>query len=373
MVRDIVNSYRSANTLHRVVSELCESPEFNDIFCSSLKQDLHVICQRSQILAHGEITAIQKAFAVLMEKKEDLIPAVELYVDEILGLKFVSEADRDTILRTMIQTRHSILDQAFGSKPNQNSTAGNPALPSSSQSAPSDHKPVSEEQLFVSDGSEGSRTSDLPHIAGQHERDSPVDWPGAVASEPNGGDEKLKRLFIVYHKAKQDFDATPAKTLERTKSAKFLRDTTENCLAYIAAKRTRPGTEITGDGTMLELRATLEETMAIAEQGSGGKKRRFDEKWENIPQEPARMRGPAPQPLANSDPVPRGRTSEIKRGPITSRVQKHSRRSDLPHRLYPASAGQSVRRVFGDGYKPHAEGEAFNGRVYGDRYRPTYR
>lgn len=111
MVRDIVNSYRSANTLHRVVSELCESPEFNDIFCSSLKQDLHVICQRSQILAHGEITAIQKAFAVLMEKKEDLIPAVELYVDEILGLKFVSEADRDTILRTMIQTRHSILDR----------------------------------------------------------------------------------------------------------------------------------------------------------------------------------------------------------------------------------------------------------------------
>ena len=205
-----------------------------------------------------------------------------------------------------------------------------------------------------------------------------MDPPGAMAPEPNDSDEKLKRLFIVYHKAKQDFDATPAKTLERTKSAKFLRDTTENCLAYIAAKRTRPGTQsASDDGTMLELRATLQETIAVAEQGSGGKKRRFDENWDHIPQAPARMRGPAPlpQPAPNSDPVPRGRTSETKRRPLASRVQKQqTRRADLPHQLYPASAGQSVRRVFGDRHKPpHAEGEAFGGRVYGDRYRPMYR
>ena len=130
------------------------------------------------------------------------------------------------------------------------------------------------------------------------------DTSEALASRYNEGDEKLKRLFIVYHKARKDFNATPAKTLERTKSAKFLRDTTENCLAYIAARQTRPGkAEITCDGKMLdELKATLEETIAIAEQGSGGKKRRFDENWENVPQEPARMRG--------SDPSSRGRISE---------------------------------------------------------------
>ena len=108
-VHDIINSYRSVNTLHPVVSDLCQSPDFKQIFWSSLNQDLHVICQRSQTLAHGEITAIQKAFAVLMEKKENIIPAIELYVDEILGLKFVSETDRARILNTMIQTRHSVL------------------------------------------------------------------------------------------------------------------------------------------------------------------------------------------------------------------------------------------------------------------------
>ena len=109
-VRDTVNSFRSVNILHPVVSELFQSPEFTQIFWRSFNQDLHVISQRSQTLVHGEVTAIQKAFAVLM-KKEALIPAVELYVNEILGLKFISETDRSATLNAMIQTRHFILDR----------------------------------------------------------------------------------------------------------------------------------------------------------------------------------------------------------------------------------------------------------------------
>ena len=234
---------------------------------------------------------------------------------------------------------------------------------------------------YKSDGSEGSRNLNLPHIAGEHDETI--------------GDEKLKRLFTVYHKARKDFDASPAKTLERTKSAKFLRDTTENCLAYIATKRIRPGgskAKVAYDGKILdELRATLGETIAIAEQGSGGKKRRFDEDWENVPQEPASMKGlSVVQPLDNPDPVPRGRTSEKKRRPIISRIQKEHlspkpcyrqqkvnlaerRRSHPSHRLYPASAGQAVRRILADRHEPHAEPNSLMGRVYGDRYRPTYR
>lgn len=136
----------------------------------------------------------------------------------------------------------------------------------------SDHKPPSE-SLFISEGSEESPTPNLRRIAGEQD------------------DQKLKRLFIIYDRARKDFEATPAKTLERTKSAKFLRDTTENCLAYIKAKQSQHGVEVACDGLLLELKSTLEETIAIAEQGSGGKKRRFDENWENVPQEPAKMRG----------------------------------------------------------------------------------
>ena len=146
------------------------------------------------------------------------------------------------------------------------------------------------------------------------------------------------------------------------------------------------------DGNFLdELRATLEETIAIAEQGSGGKKRRFDENWDNVPQEPFNMRGPrGAQLIGNSDPVPRGRTSNKEQRATTTRVQKHrtlpeadyhKKRMDLaercrlglPRKLHPTSTSQSVRRVFGDRYKPYAERSPSDDHVQGDRYRPAYR
>ena len=199
---------------------------------------------------------------------------------------------------------------------------------------------------------------------------------------------------MVYHRARKDFDATPAKTLEYTKSAKFLRDTTENCLAYLAAKQARPGAEVTCDRLLRELGATLEETIVIAEQGSGGKKRRFDEDWENVPQEPARMRGRGPsvaQPLGKFDPAPRGPTLDAKWRPISTRIQDRqaSRKAvyrqsrmkpnlaermglDLPNRLYPAPTSQSVRCVFGNRQRSYAERNP-SSHAHGDRYRPTYR
>ena len=106
---NLVDNYRSVDTLHPTVSELCQVLEFKQVFWDSLNHEFHVICQRSQLIAHGEITIIQKAFAILMQKKKDILPAIELYVDEILGLKFVSETERTTTLNAMIQIRQSIL------------------------------------------------------------------------------------------------------------------------------------------------------------------------------------------------------------------------------------------------------------------------
>ena len=189
----------------------------------------------------------------------------------------------------------------------------------------------------------------------------------------------------MYHKARKDFDSTLAKTLERTKSAKFLRDTTENCLAYMAAKQTQSG-GFHCDGTMLnELRATLEETIAIAEQGSGGKKRRFDENWEGVPKGPAnklRDRSTA-LPLSTSDPLSRGRTSQKRQRTAASRTKEdhpkrcpntiEHRRLDIAHKWYPASVGQSAHRVLGNRDTPYVEKYLSSCHVHGDRYRPTYK
>ena len=111
-VSDTVNSYRSVDTLHPIVTELCQLPDFKQDFWNCLNQDLHVICQRSQAFLHGEITIIQKGFFILMQNKEDIIPAIDLYVNEILGLKFVPDTERTKTLNKIIQTRKSILDRA---------------------------------------------------------------------------------------------------------------------------------------------------------------------------------------------------------------------------------------------------------------------
>lgn len=102
---------------------------------------------------------------------------------------------------------------------------------------------------------------------------------------PGPGDAKMKRLFDMYRDAKTDFYAAAPKSLERTKAAKFLRDTTENCLNHIALYQrsandqdAKPGTSVPRDGvTFGELKTTLKKATEIAEKGSGGKKRRFDE------------------------------------------------------------------------------------------------
>ena len=112
-VRSIVNSYRSIEILHPIVTSLYESPELKQMFWDTLKHDLHVIHQRSQNLADSEITVIQKAFKHLMDNEEDEIPAVELYVEEILGLRFVSDTEKLQTVASAVEAKDSILSRAF--------------------------------------------------------------------------------------------------------------------------------------------------------------------------------------------------------------------------------------------------------------------
>jgi len=116
-VREIVRRYRPIEELHPVVSEMYDDPEFERMFWDCLAHDSLVIRRRSQNLADGEITAVQKAFRILMDDKKDGLAAIELYVDEIIGLEVVSETDRAQMLATTLQTRDYILNRTSTSIP----------------------------------------------------------------------------------------------------------------------------------------------------------------------------------------------------------------------------------------------------------------
>lgn len=116
-------------------------------------------------------------------------------------------------------------------------------------------------------------------------------------------DSKLHRLWNIYQSAKDDFLSTnESEWPSHTASAKFLRDTAENCINYIQSKqhlkedRRHPSnvasaSEAECAGKMLnELRITVEVAKDAAEKGCGGKKRRFDHNMEGVPRGPRRMR-----------------------------------------------------------------------------------
>lgn len=272
------------------------------------------------------------------------------------------------------------------------------------------------ENLFLSDDNEPARLADPPYDAREHSEELSVEikHSGPFPYPAAGGEqnEMLRKLFFTYQQARRDFHATPLKSLERTKSAKFLRDTTENCIAYIASREDTPGGEgiintdielTQGQSTLDEMRSTLEEAKKAAEAGSGGKKRRFDESWANIPEGPAKMRPSSiVTSLGDRDPIPRGQIAEKKLGnySLLRRIERqpaykpgpaggyHPRRASqaerMPHGLYPASAGQGKRRVFPMPVAHHAKRtsnpstgfDTYNPTPptgYGDCYRPSYR
>lgn len=101
----IINQYRNIEILHPVVARLCEIPAHRKVFHRALTHDLDIIHSRSSHLPDFEITIYQKAFKILMDREEDRIGGIEIYVDEILGLKLSGSADSLETLKTAVDAR----------------------------------------------------------------------------------------------------------------------------------------------------------------------------------------------------------------------------------------------------------------------------
>lgn len=104
-LRDLLNQYRNVEVVHPVVSTLCEVAERKEVFQKCLTHDFYVLRERSQDLANSEISIYQKAFVILMGKEEDRIGGIEIYVDELLGLRLVDSARAPQTLATAVNAR----------------------------------------------------------------------------------------------------------------------------------------------------------------------------------------------------------------------------------------------------------------------------
>ena len=101
----IINQYRNIEVLHPVVARLCEVPAHRKTFHKALTHDLDIIHSRSPHLPEFEITIYQKAFMILMDREEDRIGGIEIYVDEILGVKLSGSTESLQTLKAAVDTR----------------------------------------------------------------------------------------------------------------------------------------------------------------------------------------------------------------------------------------------------------------------------
>ena len=104
-VRAILHLYRPIDVLHPVVADMYRDRKFERTFWQCLGHDLNVIRGRSQNLDDGEITAAQKAFLILMDERESGLPAIQLYVDKLMGLEAAPEPQSNQILATALEVR----------------------------------------------------------------------------------------------------------------------------------------------------------------------------------------------------------------------------------------------------------------------------
>ncbi|KAL8730331.1 MAG: hypothetical protein Q9181_004690 [Wetmoreana brouardii] len=308
----LVKVYGPVKTLHPAVKALHKSPAEYRMLQDTMDNHYKLLLGRSQDLADYEITVYDAAFMTLIQDAKTHMGAVAIFVEELLGMKPLSQPQKPEALKCAVRVRTLFLNLAIKenrSKPSASHSkppvsgafadnqddegkmhtmwANLPVRPGQWQSV--SVRPIEPARPLLSD--EEAERSRRPKIGGYTEQD----FPPAASNEnrPHGldgntdaesvtsnmDDPKLTKLLSVYCDAKRECNDTEPNTTLYFTSTRFLRDTAENCIQYIS--NIDPG-----DPRLDELRDTFEEASTAMEKNLNGQKRRFDYDWRSTPTGP---------------------------------------------------------------------------------------
>lgn len=310
-LNSIISQYRNVEVLHPVVARLCEVPAHRKIFHRALTHDLDIIHSRSPHLPDFEITIYQKALKILMERGEDKLGGIEIYVDEILGVKLSESADSLETLKIAVDARDLIRSEGDRQKRLLNMAAdfNDPMRPESdiiekrlsssarerSDLSPSRDTKHRQQENSIHKVDSGTGITQDSALQRKNKATSTADIGANAASiDKNLGadptpeiDPKMSRLWALYETGRAEYISCLKDGFSYTRAARFLRDAIENGLFYI--ERAYPS--VTGNvdskkfqdanlsairNKLMELRTSLKEITPVVEDAYGGQKRRFD-------------------------------------------------------------------------------------------------
>ncbi|KAK6381596.1 hypothetical protein LTS17_004655 [Exophiala oligosperma] len=229
-VLDVIDKARQTHAVNRSVHYFLEYHKQD--FLELLERQVNLIKTRSAVLKHNRITIYDKALLNLTRSGRDLDEpaAIVVFCEEYLGISIGAAhepaADVTNALGRAIELRSAVIRDA-------------PDRATSYQRSPA---PEPEQPAMLDE-----RQTHMQVV-----------------------DAQVTRLWQVYEQAKADFYAVPNREgQELTDAAKFLRDTAENALQYLADKGVDPD-------AMAELQSTFNMAKATVVSLTGGRKRKFD-------------------------------------------------------------------------------------------------
>ncbi|KAL8733564.1 MAG: hypothetical protein Q9166_001972 [cf. Caloplaca sp. 2 TL-2023] len=228
-----------------------------------MSNDYKLLLGRSIDLEDHEINVFEAAFLSLMKDASTHPSALAIYVEEILGLKRVSEKKKLHVLKNAVQVRTLFLNIA--ANPSSGQPVHNPGhlcpLPSAQEASIglqifNSIKHPSRSTLHL-------KEDDQPKEHRSHGLDGSLDATSTGAMD----DPTLTEYLAVYREAKIHFEGTEQNTEAYFTIARILRDKAKDCIQYLS--RVKPG-----DSRLAELRSIYEQA-SIAESGEAqGTKRR---------------------------------------------------------------------------------------------------
>lgn len=108
-VGSLVNQLRTIKDFPPVVVLLRRSPADHQAFQQNLIHEYNVLRERSHRLRDHEMSIVQKAFVILMGDFSSRAGAIDLYLEEILGLKLVPIEDQVQSCQTSLKARNLVL------------------------------------------------------------------------------------------------------------------------------------------------------------------------------------------------------------------------------------------------------------------------
>ncbi|KAI1950456.1 hypothetical protein LOZ57_002015 [Ophidiomyces ophidiicola] len=196
----IIREYAAVNAMRPDVAELAKLPEYLALLMGVFENHIALVTTRSQAFEDGQITLYDRALLILTSNGKNMhnLGAIELFLDEILGVKKNSNAeDVAQIIQKNIALR-SIVSQVMHPQ---------------------------EEHVSEQHGKEQNGQTNINIKKDTEQREPPT----AVEDS----DPRIARMLKTFSKAKSEFHSIRNSDKgSKYLAAKFLRDTAENTLTY---------------------------------------------------------------------------------------------------------------------------------------------